>query len=213
VSIRGRAEALAEIPKNQIGHLETISASERASADQYLGCARSQGDKPFIETHLARLNAAFGLSWKRAPAYTAIRYILRRLDPASIEAAFRKHAGLLQSARDKLEAAGGGQGETGPSIIAIDGKTLKHSFDNFNDRKAAHILNAFAADSALILAHTEVDDKSNEIPAAQKLMAELNLTGRIVTLDAMHCQKNFRSRRQGGRSFDRPDQGQSAQPA
>jgi hypothetical protein len=167
----------------------------------------------FIETHLARLNAAFGLSWKRAPAYTAIRYILRRLDPASIEAAFRKHAGLLQSARDKLEAAGGGQGETGPSIIAIDGKTLKHSFDNFNDRKAAHILNAFAADSALILAHTEVDDKSNEIPAAQKLMAELNLTGRIVTLDAMHCQKNFRSRRQGGRSFDRPDQGQSAQPA
>jgi hypothetical protein len=51
------------------------------------------------------------------------------------------------------------------------------------------VLSAFAADTALVLAHIEIDEKSNEIPAVQKLMEELNLADRIVTCDAMHCQK------------------------
>ena len=58
-----------------------------------------------------------------------------------------------------------------------------------NDVKAKQVLNAFAADTLLVLAHIEIDEKSNEIPAAQKLFEELDLAGCIVTLDAMHCQK------------------------
>jgi hypothetical protein len=46
----------------------------------------------FIDVHRRALNAGFGLKWKRAPAHTAIRYILQGLDPADIEAAFRRHA-------------------------------------------------------------------------------------------------------------------------
>lgn len=151
------------------------------------GCNSSRGIVTFIDVHRRRLNAAFGLKWRRAPAHTAIRYILQGLDPAAVEAVFRRHAALLQAAR-----ATPGQGS-----IALDGKTLRGSFDNFRDRAAAQVLSAFATDTALVLAHVDIAEKSNEIPAAQTLLAELGvLDGTIVTLDALHCQKNISSSRQ-----------------
>ena len=52
-------------------------------------------------------------------------------------------------------------------------------------------MTAFASASAIVLAHTEIDDKSNEIPAAQQMIRDLGLTGVIFTADAMHCQKNL----------------------
>jgi hypothetical protein len=133
----------------------------------------------FIDVHLARLREAFGLPWRKAPAYTTIRGILRQLDPAAVEAVFRQHAAALHEAT-KI----GGQRH-----VAIDGKTLRRSFDNFHDRRAAHLLSAFASDSALVLAHLDCDDKSNEIPAVQSLLGALGLTDAVVTVDAMHCQK------------------------
>jgi hypothetical protein len=51
------------------------------------------------------------------------------------------------------------------------------------------VLSAFAVNTALVLAHIEIDEKSNEIPAVQKLLEELDVAGHIVTCDAMHCQK------------------------
>ena len=74
-------------------------------------------------------------------------------------------------------------------IKSLDGKTLRGSFDAFRDRAAAHLLGMFATDTALVLAHSEVDEKSNEIPAAQALLAALGLAGHPVTLDALHCQR------------------------
>jgi hypothetical protein len=133
----------------------------------------------FIKIHRRRLNAAFGLRWKRAPAHTAIRYILRGLDPQAVEQVFRHHAaGLLDTATDPSRR-----------VIALDGKTLRRSFDNFNDRKAAQVLHAFDTEAGLVLAHVDIEEKSNEIPAAQQLLGELQLAHCIVTLDAMHCQK------------------------
>jgi len=145
------------------------------------GCNSYRGIVTFIDVHRRRLNAAFGLAWRRAPAHTAIRYILQGLDPADVEAVFRQHAALLQAACAKP-----GQGS-----IALDGKTLRGSFDNFNDRAAAQVLSAFATDTSLVLAHVDIAEKSNEIPAAQALLAELGIQrGALVTLDAIHCQKN-----------------------
>jgi len=136
----------------------------------------------FIEVHLPRLRRMFGLKWRKAPAYTTIRGIIRQLDAASVEAVFRRHAAALS-------ASG-----TQQRLVAIDGKTLRHSFDNFLDRRAAHILTAFTVDNALVLAHLDCDDKSNEIPAVQSLLGELRLGGAVVTVDAMHCQKKPSSR-------------------
>ncbi len=146
------------------------------------GCNSYRGIVTFIDVHRYRLNTAFGLSWRRAPAHTAIRYILQGLDPAAVEASFRRHAALLQAARATL-----GQGS-----IALDGKTLRGSLDNFHDRAAAGVLSAFATDTALVLAHVDIAEKSNEIPAAQMLLTELGVArGTFVTLDALHCQKNI----------------------
>src|SRR5579864_9004075 len=84
----------------------------------------------FIKVHRRRLNAAFGLHWKRAPAHTAIRYILQGLDPQAVEQIFRRHAARLQEAASTASRR----------AIALDGKTLRRSFDNFTDRKAAQVL-------------------------------------------------------------------------
>lgn len=143
------------------------------------GCNSYRGIVTFIDVHRHRLNAAFSLKWRRAPAHTAIRYILQGLDPAALEVIFRRHAALLQAAR-----ATPGQGS-----IALDGKTLRGSFDQFRDRAAAQVLGVFATDTALVLAHNDIDEKSNEIPAAQTLLGQLGLAGHLVTLDALHCQR------------------------
>ncbi|MFO1113361.1 MAG: hypothetical protein U1E33_06670 [Rhodospirillales bacterium] len=52
-------------------------------------------------------------------------------------------------------------------------------------------MTAFASASAIVLAHIEIDGKSNEIPAAQQIIRELGLTGAVFTADALHCQKNL----------------------
>ena len=132
------------------------------------------------------------MSLRRAPAYSSVRFILRGLDAADIERVFRAHAAGLAEVP--------AEGTSVPAAVAIDGKTLRGSveprgspdFDAFNDRKAAHLLSAFAADGQIILGHLAIAEKSNEIPAAQEMIATLGLTGRLFTLDAMHCQKNLR---------------------
>ncbi len=136
----------------------------------------------FIRAHRDRLNHGFGMSLRRVPAYSSVRFILRGLDGAAMERAFRAHAAGLVDAPV--------EGANAPVAVAIDGKTLRGSFDAFHDRKAAHVLSAFTTDDHIILGHLAIAEKSNEIPAAQKMIATLGLTGRLFTLDAMHCQKN-----------------------
>ncbi len=143
------------------------------------GANSYRGIRTYLEVHRQRLNKAFKIKWKRPPAHTSIRYILQGLSALDVEKMFREHAANLNFA----PASGNAR------VIAFDGKTLKGSFDNFNDVKARQVLSAFAVDTALVLAHIEIDEKSNEIPAVQKLMEELDLAGHIVTCDAMHCQK------------------------
>ena len=134
----------------------------------------------FIAARLPRLNALRGLRWKRAPAHTAIRYALQGLDPADVESTFRGHAAVLA----------GSPADRTPT--ALDGNTLRGSFERFQDQKALQILSALTTDRTLILGHVLIGaaGKSHEIPAAQQLIDELGLTGRLFTLDALHCQKN-----------------------
>ena len=143
------------------------------------GANSYRGICTFIKVHRRKLNKAFKINWKRPPAHTAIRYILQGLSAADIEKVFREHAANLN-----LTPA-----DSSARVIAFDGKALRGSFDNFNDIKAKQVLSAFAVDTALVLAHIEIDEKSNEIPAVQKLLEELDVAGHIVTCDAMHCQK------------------------
>ncbi len=76
-------------------------------------------------------------------------------------------------------------------IVPIDGKTLRRSFDSAHDLPALHLVSAWAAENRLVLGEIPVDDKSNEITAIPKLLEILELTGAIVTIDAMGCQKEI----------------------
>ncbi|SIS89437.1 DDE_Tnp_1-associated [Insolitispirillum peregrinum] len=97
----------------------------------------------FIRTRLDRLNDAFGVSLRRASAYSSVRFILQGLDADEMERVFRAHAaGLAEAPVDSVSML---------PAVAIDGKTLRGSFDAFHDRKAAHVLSALAADSQIIL--------------------------------------------------------------
>ena len=86
----------------------------------------------FIRIHRQLLNEAFGLELRYSPSYTGLRLILRGIDPAALETAFRHHASTIVKppATDGLTA------------ITVDGKTLRGSFDAFRDRKAAHMMSA-----------------------------------------------------------------------
>jgi len=72
--------------------------------------------------------------------------------------------------------------------VAIDGKTLRGSFDKASGKSAVHTITAFAVGTRTVLRQMSVDAKSNEIPAVPLLLQLLELDGAIVTLDAMHCQ-------------------------
>ena len=72
--------------------------------------------------------------------------------------------------------------------IAIDGKTLRGSYDHASGQSALHTITAFAVGTRTCLRQMSVDEKSNEIPAVPVLLQLLELEGAIVTLDAMHCQ-------------------------
>jgi predicted transposase YbfD/YdcC len=134
----------------------------------------------FIALQRERLNAVFGACFRRAPAVNTLRHLFLALGRDDLEAAFRHHARALNA----REAPGTLR------TIALDGKTLRGSFDHLNDRKAVHVLSAFASDAALILAHQELAGAPDEVAAVPRLMAELGVTGVLFTADALHCQKD-----------------------
>ena len=94
-------------------------------------------------------------------------------------------------------------------VIAIDGKTLRHSYDTSQDKAAIHMVrqrcrrvslrrrlrtrrvSAWATQNRLVLGQVKVDDKSNEITAIPELLKVLSLQGCIVTIDAMGCQREI----------------------
>ena len=74
-------------------------------------------------------------------------------------------------------------------VIAIDGKTLRRSFDRASKKAAIHMVSAWSTANGVVLGQVKTDEKSNEITAVPKLLELLRIEGCIVTLDAMGCQR------------------------
>jgi predicted transposase YbfD/YdcC len=74
-------------------------------------------------------------------------------------------------------------------VVAIDGKTLRGSFDTASAKAAIHMVSAWACSNHLLLGQIKTDEKSNEITAIPHLLKMLHLHGCLVTIDAMGCQK------------------------
>jgi DDE_Tnp_1-associated len=206
VPFAGLLAALEEIPdpRRRQGRRYTLAHLLLFSVLAVLAGATSyRGILTFIGVHRERLNAVFGAGLRRAPAVNTLRALFQALDPVELEAAFRNHARALHD----------GVPASGRRVIALDGKTLRRSFDHLHDRAAAHVLSAFAGEAALILAHREVRDAPDEVPAAQALIEDLGVRGALFTADALHRQKNLRERRPRRQRPPGPAQGEPARPA
>lgn len=131
----------------------------------------------FISIHFETLKDLFDLSWKRAPAYTTIRNIIKGLSPEEAEKAVRTATQQMTSAP-----------ADGVRFLSCDGKTLRQSFDHFEDQQAAQLLSVFAQAESVIVAHIDLTEKPNEIPVVQTLLRDSGLTNCVFTVDALHCQ-------------------------
>jgi len=77
---------------------------------------------------------------------------------------------------------------TDGQVIAIDGKTLRRSYDKASSKSAIHMVSAWATLNHISLGQVVTDEKSNEITAIPKLLKMLEIKGALVTIDAMGCQ-------------------------
>lgn len=80
---------------------------------------------------------------------------------------------------------------TGGQVVAIDGKQLRRSYDKYLGKQAIYMVSAWATANHLVLGQVKVDEKSNEITAIPELLKVLELSGCIVTIDAIGCQKEL----------------------
>ena len=76
-------------------------------------------------------------------------------------------------------------------VVAIDGKTVRRSHDRWRNRKAIHLVSAWASANNMTLGQVKTEEKSNEITAIPQLLELLALRGCIVTIDAMGCQRDI----------------------
>jgi predicted transposase YbfD/YdcC len=109
------------------------------------------------------------------PSHDTFSRVFRLLDPVAFAACFTR---FMQRFADNLQ-----------NVVAIDGKTLRRSFDRASGQSPLHMLHAWSVGQRLLLGQLAVDEKSNEITAVPKLLELLSLRGCIVTADALNCQR------------------------
>jgi predicted transposase YbfD/YdcC len=104
--------------------------------------------------------------------------VFARLDPDQMQSCFASWVNAISAL-------------LGAEVVAIDGKTLRHSDDKGCGKAAIHMVSAWASANRLVLGQRKVDDKSNEITAIPALLNVLEIAGCIVTIDAMGCQREM----------------------
>ena len=81
--------------------------------------------------------------------------------------------------------------DLGADIVAIDGKTLRRSYQEGGAKAPIHMVSAWSAKQNIVLGQVKVSTKSNEITAIPKLIDMLTIKGAVVTIDAMGCQREI----------------------
>jgi predicted transposase YbfD/YdcC len=111
------------------------------------------------------------------PSHDTFNRVFAALDPEQLEKGFAAWVGSIA----KLTAG---------SVVAIDGKSLRGTREP-GSKAIVHMVSAWAEGNGLVLAQRKVDEKSNEITAIPKLLEALELSGTVVTIDAMGCQRGI----------------------
>jgi predicted transposase YbfD/YdcC len=111
------------------------------------------------------------------PSHDTFNRVFAALDTAELEKSFVAWV----SAIAKLTAG---------EVVAIDGKSLRGT-RGADGKPIVHMVSAWASGNNLVLGQRKTEDKSNEITAIPQLVAALELSGAVVTIDAMGCQKTI----------------------
>src|SRR5205823_6217514 len=114
------------------------------------------------------------------PSHDTFRRVLQAVCPHALQRCLIQ---WLQGVRQAAPSAG--------AVIAIDGKTLRRTFDRAQGLGALHLVSAWATANGLTLGQVAVDAKSNEVTAIPQLIEFLDLEGCVVTIDAAGCQKGI----------------------
>jgi predicted transposase YbfD/YdcC len=109
------------------------------------------------------------------PSHDTFTRVFARLDPEQFQACFMRWIAAVS------EVISG-------QVVAIDGKVLRRSHDKGIGQAAIDMVSAWATANRLVLGQVKVDQKSNEITAIPQLLEALEISGCIVTIDAMGCQ-------------------------
>lgn len=109
------------------------------------------------------------------PSHDTFTRLFARLNPEQFQTCFQRWMSAVS------EVIGG-------QVIAIDGKVLRRSHDKAIGKAAIDMVSAWATENHLVLGQVKVEEKSNEITAIPQLLEALEVSGCIVTIDAMGCQ-------------------------
>lgn len=112
---------------------------------------------------------------KGIPSHDTFRRVFGLIDAEAFEACFTSWA------KSQAEDPDG-------EVVAIDGKTIRRSFDHGREQSPLHVVSAWASEQSLVLTQEVTSEKSNEITAIPEVLGALNLEGALVTIDAMGCQ-------------------------
>lgn len=112
------------------------------------------------------------------PSHDTIERVMKRIDNRAFEKAFIEWIQTLEKS-------------TEGKIISIDGKTLRGSQDEKNGRYAIHLVGAWCDANQMLLGQVKTAAKTNEIKAVMELLELLEITGSVVTIDAMGCQRQI----------------------
>lgn len=110
------------------------------------------------------------------PSHDTFGRVFAVLSPQALQACFLR---WIQAVAQVTEG----------QVVAIDGKTLRRSYDRRSAKAAIHMVSAWATHNRVVLGQLKTEEKSNEITAIPELLKVLDVTGCIVTIDAMGCQK------------------------
>ena len=119
------------------------------------------------------------------PSHDTLERVFSLINPIQ----FQK--GFIQWVQDIIATTQETMNLSLPCVVAIDGKTLRRSHDKTSGKSAIHMVNAWCSRANLVLGQIKTDEKSNEITAIPELLMLLDIKGRLVTADAMSCQKHI----------------------
>ena len=135
----------------------------------------------FAETRMAVLNRL--VPYTRAPSHDTFSRLLRLLEPKSFAGVFALFAEGFAKA---LGESGIVPNAVKDGIVAIDGKALRRAYERGLAHYPPLMVSAFATEAKLCLAASSADE-DNEVEAALRVVEMLDLTGQIITGDALHC--------------------------